>query len=234
MPVAAAEHAGTSHLSHATAAIDFPAVPTHQIKLSPGLKLAAPDADEDIGFPGEDANYGVTSSAALPCNEIAPVVAVPVQVDAKPLAIVRYLRLLVLYSPQPLSSFFAKLEPTVSRWASALHFIFLTLYIFLEIMLELAIELWVVLKPYRPELLFPSFAGLVMCFFGGSFVTTIAAAEAYRLVGYESTRECLKSLIEDFKQVLQAAERDAAMGVDDIEPSFDSSSTKITSKGTLI
>jgi hypothetical protein len=138
----------------------------------------------------------------------------------------------VLYSPQPLSSFFAKLEPTVSRWASALHFIFLTLYIFLEIMLELAIELWVVLKPYKPELLFPSFAGLVMCFFGGSFVTTIAAAEAYRLVGYESTRECLKSLIEDFKQVLQAAERDAAMGVDDVEPSYDSA--KITSRGAII
>lgn len=163
-------------------------------------------------------SFGIPSAPLQEVSTAAPVTALPVKVDAKPLAIVRYLRLLVRFSPQPLSSFFARLEPIVTSWAHTLHFVLLTLYIFLEIILELAIELWVVLKPYKPELLLPSFAGLVMCFFGGSFVTTIAAAEAYRLVGYESTRECLNTLMEEFQQVVQAAERDAAIGVDDVEP----------------
>jgi hypothetical protein len=195
----------------------------------PQLSLQTPDAAvQDIapasaGVADRQQQYrGVTSTALQDFSDVAAVTARPVKVDARPLAIVRYIRLLVRFSPEPLSSFFAKLEPIVSSWASALHFIFLTLYIFLEIILELSIEVWVALKPYKPELLLPSFAGLVMCFFGGSFVTTIAAAEAYRLVGYESTRECLKTLMEEFQQVVQAAERDAAVGVDDVEPSGDS------------
>lgn len=159
-----------------------------------------------------------------------PVTAHPLQIDAQPLAIVRYMRLLVRYSPQPLSSMFARVEPAINKWAHALHFLFLTVYILLEILLELSIEAYTALKPYRPELLFPSFAGLVMCFFGGSFVTTIAAAEAYRLVGYETTLQCVRSLMEDFQNVLEAAEKDAALGIDDVEPAMqdmqDSESSK--------
>eukprot|EP01032_Pedospumella_encystans_P019808 gene19809-22515_t len=176
---------------------------------------------------GQYSEYFVTptESTAAQINAHVPVTAVPVRVDPQPLALLRYMRILVRFSPEPLSSFFARLEPTVHRWATTLHFLLLTMYIFFEIALELAIELYVWLKPYKPELLLPSFAGLIMCFFGGSFVTTIAAAEAYRLVGYDSTMECVRSLMEDFQKVLIVAERDAALGIDDIEPTLDTSDT---------
>jgi hypothetical protein len=55
--------------------------------------------------------------------------------------------------------------------------------------------------PYRPELLIPSFIGLVMCFFGGNFLTLIAAIEAYKMCGYETTLNCINNLIADFKKV---------------------------------
>lgn len=210
--------------------LDFPTVPTHPVCLNPRGQEPSQHQQETVEEAEDvavDKNQGLESalksSILSEVNNRPPVIALPVKVDPNPLAIVRYLRMLVRFSPEPLSSYFAKLEPTVNKWASAIHFFLLSIYIFLEILLELAIEVWTVLKPYRPELLLPSFAGLVMCFFGGSFVTTIAAAEAYRLVGYESTRECLKTLIEEFNQVLQAAEKDAEMGIDDIEPSCDSS-----------
>ena len=38
-------------------------------------------------------------------------------------------------------------------------------------------EIMIALKPYRPELLTPTFFGLIMCFFGGSYLTLIAAVE---------------------------------------------------------
>lgn len=63
-----------------------------------------------------------------------------------------------------------------------------------------ACEIWVMLGPYKPELLFPSLIGLIMCFFGGSFVTLIAAVEAYKLCGYETSINCIKNLYEDFQR----------------------------------
>lgn len=45
---------------------------------------------------------------------------------------------------------------------------------------HLLLDLWVKLQPYHPKLLAPAFCGLILCFFGGSFLTLIAAFEAYR------------------------------------------------------
>lgn len=235
---------------------DFPTVPSHAIHLTP---LQRPVSERVQATNNNSTTSTITSnttsttnttnsnttsttftnnihtSEAVLFNEYTPIVtAKPVTVNPNPLAIIRYLRLLVLFSPEPLSSFFARLEPTVHKWASALHFISLTLYILMEIILELVIEIWVILKPYKPELLLPSFAGLIMCFFGGSFVTLIAAAEAYRMVGYDSTKECLYSLIEDFQNVLQVAEQDAAVGNDDIEPSYEHNSSSNNSGGRKV
>lgn len=64
------------------------------------------------------------------------------------------------------------------------------------------------LTPYKLELLLPSFVGFVMCFFGGTFVTLIAAFEAYRLSAWESTYECIMHLYDDFKKVEAANRKD--------------------------
>jgi len=79
---------------------------------------------------------------------------------------------------------------------------------YLHIAYEHAIELWIFLQPYKPELLIPSIIGLVMCFFGGSFVTLIAAAEAYKMCGYETSITCIKNLYEDFARFNSANKLD--------------------------
>ena len=52
------------------------------------------------------------------------------------------------------------------------------------------------LEPYKLDLLLPSLVGFILCFFGGSFLTLIAAVEAYRLVGYESSIKCLYDIYD--------------------------------------
>eukprot|EP01039_Chlorochromonas_danica_P011465 gene11465-12824_t len=64
------------------------------------------------------------------------------------------------------------------------------------------------LRPYRLELLLPGLMGLVMCFFGGSFLTLIAAVEAYNLCGYETTANALSVLYDDFAKVVAASKKD--------------------------
>ena len=61
-------------------------------------------------------------------------------------------------------------------------------------------EMWASLSPYKPELLVPAFFGFIMCFFGGTFVTLIAAIEAYRMCGWEQSHQCIKDLSTDFKK----------------------------------
>lgn len=62
-------------------------------------------------------------------------------------------------------------------------------------------------EPYRPDLLLPSLIGLVMCFFGGSYMTLIAAVEAYRMCGWESSADCLAMLYRDFEAIKAANDK---------------------------
>ena len=55
---------------------------------------------------------------------------------------------------------------------------------------------------------------LIMCFFGGSYLTLIAAVEAYKMVGYESSLKCITTLIEDFKKVVEANKKDDSVDAD--------------------
>jgi hypothetical protein len=70
------------------------------------------------------------------------------------------------------------------------------------------VEVWIFLKPYKVDLLIPSAVGFILCFFGGSFLTLIAAVEAYRMVGYESSVKCFNDLVEDLKKVVDASKKD--------------------------
>lgn len=76
------------------------------------------------------------------------------------------------------------------------------------------LEFWEKLSPYKPELLIPSFLGLVLCFFGGDFVTLIAAVEAYRITGYEPTLKCINVVIADLEKVSTANKKDDAVDAD--------------------
>jgi hypothetical protein len=43
---------------------------------------------------------------------------------------------------------------------------------------------WTALQPYHPEELFEAVFGIVLCFFGGRYVLTLAAIEAYKMCGW--------------------------------------------------
>ena len=81
---------------------------------------------------------------------------------------------------------------------------------YIEQGVEQAQVLWVKLEPYKPALLLPAFCGLIMCFFGGSFLTLIAAVEAYRMCGYETTVNCIRELYGDFQKFAAANAKDDA------------------------
>jgi len=51
-------------------------------------------------------------------------------------------------------------------------------------------------------------AGLGLCFFGGAFCTTIAAAEAFNLVTWSTTRQSLEEIYQDVVLIREAHEAD--------------------------
>lgn len=73
---------------------------------------------------------------------------------------------------------------------------------------EKGLEIWETLKPYKLDLLLPSLIGFVMCFFGGSFLTLIAAVEAFKLCGYENALENAKIIYTDIKHVIELSTKD--------------------------
>jgi len=75
---------------------------------------------------------------------------------------------------------------------------------------------WIYIKisPYEPELLFPMAFGLFMIFFGGSFMVIIACIEAYRICGWQQTRDCLITLYNNYLRVKKASEEDDKVDAD--------------------
>ncbi len=84
----------------------------------------------------------------------------------------------------------------------------------LEKIYNKALEIWAQLQPYKPDLLLPSFVGLIMCFFGGSYLTLIAAVEAFNLTSSGVIIESAKILYEDFQKIAAANEKDNAKDED--------------------
>jgi len=73
---------------------------------------------------------------------------------------------------------------------------------------SIAMSLWIALQPYHPEEFLPLFFGLFITFFGGHYFTLLAAVEAYRLCGYQQTKQCLMDLYENYIKVRAESEKD--------------------------
>jgi len=110
--------------------------------------------------------------------------------------------------PGSVGAFFKKMEPiifTVTRRVN--HFAphisrgFNAIVNFIE---------WFYYKilPYEPELLFPMAFGIFMIFFGGSFMLLIACVEAYRICGWQQTRDHLVTLYRNYLVVKKASDED--------------------------
>eukprot|EP01037_Dinobryon_pediforme_P018723 gene18723-19027_t len=93
------------------------------------------------------------------------------------------------YFPAATQPYVLSAEPYLAEGAEILELAISWLMLVLELTYALCMFIWTLLEPVHSEIfvLLPSFFGLVICFFGGSFMTTISAVEAYRLCGYETT-----------------------------------------------
>jgi len=54
----------------------------------------------------------------------------------------------------------------------------------------------------------PALLGLVLAFFGGEYVLTIATVEAFRLGGWEKAKACLGVLYVSYQTALKASRED--------------------------
>lgn len=69
-------------------------------------------------------------------------------------------------------------------------------------------EGWKMLEPYNPEQFFPIIAGLAMCFFGGSYLTLIAAIEAIRLSVWDRLSKSIRVLWKNYCIAQEANKKD--------------------------
>ena len=113
----------------------------------------------------------------------------------------------------------AQAGPVISMGQKA----FAVLLPYISIAYEKYKEISTIMAPYRVDLLFPAFVGFILCFFGGTFFSLIAAAEAYRQMGYNQSVEALNSLKEDFTLFLEENKKDdddsSVNNVDKLSPS---------------
>lgn len=74
--------------------------------------------------------------------------------------------------------------------------------------------LWEKLQPYGPEQFFPLIFGIVLCFFGGSYVTLIAAMEAIRLTVWDQLRDSVKVLYSNYCKARDVSAKDDQVDAD--------------------
>ena len=146
--------------------------------------------------------YFYTMSATVPKPETTTE-EVPPGSPSKDL-ILKYLSLAIDNSPKEVQPYLKKASPYIVKFADFVEKVIPVL----EKIYNKLLELWAIVEPYRPQLLAPAFMGFIMCFFGGSFLTLIAAVEAWNMCGYESTVDCINMLIHDFKAVANANKED--------------------------
>jgi len=71
-----------------------------------------------------------------------------------------------------------------------------------------AIIVYRAIEKYHPEEYAGMAFGIVLAFFGGNFVTLIAAIEAFKMCGWETTKRCIVLLHGDYLIVKEASDKD--------------------------
>lgn len=118
--------------------------------------------------------------------------------------IVKYTSVLIDNSPKEIQPYIKKAVPyliVILEFVEKATPIVLMYY-------EKLVQLWISLQPYKPHLLLPSFIGLILCFFGGSFLTLIAAVEAFNMCGSDITIKYVLELYNEFNKAVEANKKD--------------------------
>jgi len=71
-----------------------------------------------------------------------------------------------------------------------------------------------VIEPYHPDEIVPIFVGFVLCFYGSAFCTMFAAAEAFRMCGYNRTTEAFNKLWGQYEMAAAASKKDDLVDAD--------------------
>jgi hypothetical protein len=95
---------------------------------------------------------------------------------------------------QRLKELFEKLTPLFVALGGAAD----TLMPYAEAAYAGGARLWAAAQPYHPDELFEAVFGLFLCFFGGRYMITLAAIEAYKMCGWDQTLKYLKIIYEDY------------------------------------
>mmetsp|Transcript_5303 Transcript_5303/g.12664 ORF Transcript_5303/g.12664 Transcript_5303/m.12664 type:complete len:345 (-) Transcript_5303:49-1083(-) len=73
---------------------------------------------------------------------------------------------------------------------------------------------WTALQPYHPEHMVEALVGFIICFFGGTFLTLIAAIEAYRMVGWTASLKAGRVLWKNAELAIAASKADDSEDLD--------------------
>lgn len=156
----------------------------------------------DLGLRSRLRAHGSTTSSTSSASAASSSSSqAPVDIEKSTIA---YINAFAEKAPEKVRPYVLKAAPYAGKAALAIE----KAIPIIQKLIEKGKELWVKLEPHKPQLLLPALIGFILCFFGGSFLTLIAAVEAYRMVGYETTLQCLKDLYDDFNKFLAANKED--------------------------
>eukprot|EP01134_Creolimax_fragrantissima_P003078 CFRG3078T1 len=75
-------------------------------------------------------------------------------------------------------------------------------------------EKYPIIEPYNPSEMIPALLGLLMVFYGGEYMLTISAVEAFRLMGYHQVKAALLVLKKNYQQVAKENRKDNLVDAD--------------------
>lgn len=116
----------------------------------------------------------------------------------------KYVEAVATMAPAQLKPFLAQAVPAARMIAELIE---ASIPIINKIRL-LLVDIWIFLKPYKPDLLLPALTGIIMCFFGGYFLTLIAAAEAYHMCSHETIMRCFGDLFSEYESCNKSNKED--------------------------
>uniref|UniRef100_A0A7S3AXW1 Uncharacterized protein n=1 Tax=Haptolina ericina TaxID=156174 RepID=A0A7S3AXW1_9EUKA len=114
--------------------------------------------------------------------------------------------------PPPLTVYLKRFEPAINALASALVVVG-PVYVRIAELLYSAYHT-------LPMDLIEALVGLGMCFFGGAYCASIAAVEAFLIVGWDTTSAALLDIYDDVQSIKLAAEADDKKQGGEAEPAF--------------
>jgi len=102
------------------------------------------------------------------------------------------------------ASYIQKAKPHVVTVCNLLD----ALYPYLVQAWDMCQLVWKKMEPYNPQQFFPFIFGLILCFFGGSYLTLVAAVEAVRMTTWDSMVKSAKVIHQNYETAKEASAKD--------------------------